>query len=398
MRVGFVGVRFAGLDGVTLEAAKVAEVLRVAGHEVSWFAGELGPGFSPGVEHPSARFDSAENLAIQAACFGVEETPQGVLDEIELRAAALRTTIEEYVAREAVDVLIPQNALSIPMQLPLGLALAGLARDGLPMLAHHHDFAWERERFYPNGVAAILESAFPPVAPAVQHLVINSPAQRALLERKAAPSTVLPNVMDFENPPPPGDAGAFRRYAGIADDDTLLIQATRIIPRKSIELTLDLAARMTDRTVKVVVTHPSLDEGGEYASALVRRAAELGVDYRVAAVGERGQPSLADAYAAADLVTYPSRIEGFGNALLEAVYYGCAVLVNRYPVYVADIAPTGLDVIEIDGAITTATVDAVTARLGDASLRAAAAEKNYEVCLERFSYAAVRRAVLPLLG
>lgn len=177
-----------------------------------------------------------------------------------------------------------------------------------------------------------------------------------------------------------------------------VLQATRIIPRKSIELTLELAAQLTDRPVKVVVTHPGLDEGNEYASFLVRRAAELGVDYQVAGVGDPGQPTLGDAYAAADLVTFPSQIEGFGNALLEAIYYSRPVLVNRYPVYVSDIAPTGLDVIEIDGAITSATISSATNWLGDRARRSAAAAGNYEICRDYFSYEAVRNCLLPLLS
>lgn len=40
-RIGFVSTRFAGTDGVSLEAAKWAEVLEQEGHECYWFAGEL---------------------------------------------------------------------------------------------------------------------------------------------------------------------------------------------------------------------------------------------------------------------------------------------------------------------------------------------------------------------
>lgn len=396
MKIGFVAVRFAGLDGVTLEAAKVADVLRGAGHDVFWFAGELGPGFTPGVEFPGARFDTVENSALQERCFGVERTSATTLGEIEQRANELEAAISGFVQTYRVDVLVPQNALSIPMQLPLGIALARLARAGVPTVAHHHDFSWERERFYPNGVGTILDAAFPPTGPSVKHIVINSLAQHELARRKGADSTVLPNVMDFENEPEPGDGAAFRRYAGLGSGDTVLLQATRIIPRKSIELSLELAAQLGDASVKVVATHPDLDEGNEYADSLIRKASDLGVDYRMSSVGKPGQPSLADAYAAADLVTYPSRIEGFGNALLEAIFYGCAALVNRYPVYVADIAPTGLDLIEIDGAITSETLDEVGQMLSDAQMRASVAASNYEICRSNFSYGTVSRQILPL--
>jgi hypothetical protein len=43
------------------------------------------------------------------------------------------------------------------------------------------------------------------------------------------------------------------------------------------------------------------------------------------------------------------RYERFGNGLLEAFFYRRPMLVNRYPVYVRDIAPTGVEYIELDG-------------------------------------------------
>jgi len=395
VRLGFVSVRFAGLDGVSLEAAKVAEAAMSAGHEVAWFAGELAPSFGPGMEEPVARFDSPENLALQARCFGAPEAPADTLDLIDRRATELEGALLEFIEDFGVQVLVPQNALSIPMQLPLGAALARMAEAGVPVVAHHHDFWWERERFSPTGVGHILRTAFPPVGPATTHVVINSLQQRELARRVGAESHVLPNVMDFESEPKKGDGAAFRRYAGAASGDVLMLQATRIIPRKSIELTLELAARLDG--AKVVVTHPDLDEGADYARSLERRAAQLGADYRVAPVGEPGLPSLADAYAAADLVAFPSRVEGFGNGLLEAIYHGRPALVNRYPVFVADIAPAGFKLIEIEGAISSETVTEAERWLSDESLRASAAARNYELGLERFSYAAIRRVFLPLL-
>ena len=82
-------------------------------------------------------------------------------------------------------MLFAQNALSIPMHVPLGVALTDfVAASDIPTLAHNHDLAWERERFTVNCIPDILERCFPPALPSVQHLVINSLAQRALRERK----------------------------------------------------------------------------------------------------------------------------------------------------------------------------------------------------------------------
>lgn len=385
LTVGMIGVRFAGLDGVSLEAAKVARVLESLGHSVCWFGGRLDPEFRPGVEVAAARFDRADSLALHQQVFGVERCGPVVLDAIEEWAARLQSEIRSFVATQHVDVLMAQNALAIPMQVPLGLAISRYARaSGIRVLSHHHDFAWERERFWPNSIASYLDEAFPAVGPEFGHLVINSIARSQLLKRAGVASRVLPNIMDFADPPLPGDGAAFRRLAGVEDRDLVLLQPTRMVPRKGIEDTLELARRLDDPRLRVIVTHPEPDEGVEYVDQLTDTAAKTGVEFRVVPTGTAG--GLADAYAAANLVTYPSRIEGFGNALLEAFYFRRPLLVNRYPVYEADIAPLGVAALEMDGAITDELVDAVRLWINEPMRWGTAVENNYEVGRTHFSY------------
>ena len=90
-----------------------------------------------------------------------------------------------------------------------------------------------------------------------------------------------------------------------------------------------------------------------------------------------GRYTLADVYPHADLVTYRSSIEGFGNAFLEAVYHRRPIVVNRYSIYEIDIAPRGFRVVEFDGYISAATVAATRRLLDDPALAAAWAETNY---------------------
>ena len=56
-----------------------------------------------------------------------------------------------------------------------------------------------------NAVSDYLRMAFPPVLPAIEHVVINSVADTQLGLRTGISSHVMPNVMDFDNPPPPAD-------------------------------------------------------------------------------------------------------------------------------------------------------------------------------------------------
>ena len=404
LTVGMVSTRFAGTDGVTLEAAKLGEVLADAGHRVAWFAGELGERFTPGRLHASAHFESEENRDLEAACFGVATRSPATTALIRERTEELKVALRGFLGDFGVDLVVAQNVLCLPMQLPLGLALTEvLVEQGLPVLAHHHDFWWERERFFPNAVADVLGAAFPPVLERMAHLVINSGAARELARRRAVEATVLPNVMDFERGPRrPGDGARYRKAAGLAPDDVLLLQPTRVVPRKWIEATIDLAGRLPGAggpPVTVAITHAEGDEGRDYGARLRAHAERLGVDLRFvpAGVGDPDGPDLADAYAAADLVCFPSVWEGFGNALLEAFFHRRPVLVNRYQVYADDIAPTGVRCIELDGEVTPEAVAQVRDLLASPDQAAAMAEANYQASLRHFSYATVRERVLPLV-
>jgi glycosyltransferase involved in cell wall biosynthesis len=396
--IGMVGTRFAGLDGVTLETKKVAHVLEQAGHQLVWFAGELGPGFEPGIEFPEAHFSNETNQSIQARSFGSSIRPEGLADEIRRKAEAIKEALAGFVKDYSVDAVLVQAALAIPMQLSLGLAITELLDEtGLPAVAHHHDFAWERERFRLTAVPDILDAAFPPRLDNLQHLVINSIAQEELARRRGIISTVLPNVMDFATEPQPGDARRFRRAARLDEGDIVLLQPTRPIPRKNIEATLDLAFELADDRVKVIVTHPEHDEGSAYWRFLEVRAERLGVDLRSVPATGGEHPDLADAYAAASLVTFPSLVEGFGNALLETFYFRRPVLVNRYPVYSRDIAPTGVQCIEIDGQLTPEAVQAAASWIANPTAAREAVEANFEIGLARFSYRVLHERLVPLL-
>jgi glycosyltransferase involved in cell wall biosynthesis len=392
-----VSTRFAGLDGVTLEAAKVADALRDDGHEFAWFAGELGQEFRPGLEVPAAHFASDENRQLEAACFGGEAGQDWVASVIAQRAGRLESELDRFATDFGIEMLVVQNAMAIPMQLPLGVALANMIeRRTMPAIAHHHDFGWERARFADCAVPDVLAAAFPPIAPNIAHVVINQDARDALRARRGVDSVVLPNVMNFAEPPPPGDGAHYREEAGLSPSDIVLLQPTRVIPRKGIELTIRLAHALGDPQVKVVVSHPD-DRVDAYWAALVALADELEVDLRLAPAG-RVASSLPDAYAASDLVCFPSLYEGFGNALLEAFYYRRPVFVNRYPVYARDIAPTGVVCIEVDGEVTSDTAATAAAWLEDPSRAAAAVDRNYEVGREHFSYRVVRDRLQPLLA
>jgi glycosyltransferase involved in cell wall biosynthesis len=128
-----------------------------------------------------------------------------------------------------------------------------------------------------------------------------------------------------------------------------------------------------------------------FVSEIIRRERGRGPD------GQRIY-SLRDAYQEADLVTYPSSLEGFGNAFLEAVYYRRPVLVNSYSIFAIDIKPKGFRVVEFDGHIAEETVAQVRRVLGDPSLMAEIVEHNYRLGIRHYSYGMLRRRIEALLA
>jgi glycosyltransferase involved in cell wall biosynthesis len=108
--------------------------------------------------------------------------------------------------------------------------------------------------------------------------------------------------------------------------------------------------------------------------------------------------TLADLYLHADLVTYPSYYEGFGNAFLEAVYFGKPVVVNTYAVYARDIDPLGFKTIEMTNLVTREVVEQTREILRNQQLRESWARANYQLGLKYFSYGVARRKLAARLA
>jgi len=108
--------------------------------------------------------------------------------------------------------------------------------------------------------------------------------------------------------------------------------------------------------------------------------------------------TLFDVYPHADLVTYPSHYEGFGNAFLEAIYFRKPVVVNTYTVYARDIDPLGFRTIEMSQLVTRETVDQTREVLTNAALREEWAKTNYALGLKYFSYSVARRKLAARLA
>lgn len=398
-RIGIVSTRLAGTDGVSLEVVKWVKVLEEGlDHECFFFAGECEWPEDHSYVVPEAHFEYPEVKAITADLFDDYKRSQETSAEIEKIKNHLKHHLHDFVRKFDLNLIIIENAMAIPMNIPLGLALTELiAETDLPTIGHHHDFAWERTRFSVGAADDYLRAAFPATLHSITHAVINSFGQRELALRTGVSSIIVPNVMDFEAPSPAADdyVSDLRDRLGIGNEEYFLLQPTRIVPRKRIERAIELVKRL-EMPCTLVISHNSADEGTEYRHFLEEYIELMGVNTVFASNifgGVRGRTadgqkiySLADAHQPADLVTYPSSTEGFGNAFLEAIYYRKPIVMSSYDIYKVDIRPKGFNVIEFEDYITDDTVRRTRAILTNPDRAAEMVAHNYQVASRHYSY------------
>ncbi len=409
IRIGFVATRLEGTDGVSLETNKWVDVLKGLRHECFCFCGESDWPEERVYIVPKAHFNHPDILKINEALFKDKRRSGDIARAIHKLKEHLKAELYQFVQKFDLNFFIVENALSLPMNVPLGVALAEfICETSMPTIAHHHDFWWERTRYIETPADDYLRSAFPCTMSTVYHVVINSVAARELAFRAGVGSIHIPNVLDFNSPTslPDSYADDMRQALGIKEGSTLLLQPTRIVPRKRIEMAITLARRMDTECV-VVVTHESGDEGVKYQMYLEEFADLIGVKFlcasdrfnylRQTTLDGRKVYSIADAYRQADLVTYPSAIEGFGNAFLETIYYRRPIVMEAYEIFKCDIQPKGFNVIGFEDFISREIVEQTQKILCNPDLALEWAEENYQLGLRYYSYHTLEKRLAALL-
>ena len=402
---GFISTRIAGTDGVSLEIEKWADVFEKEGFTCFYFAGELDRPAERCYLVPEAHFTHPDIKDVYQESFDITGRDRAVSKKIYQLAIKLKDHLYEFVEKFNIQIIIPENALTIPLNIPLGIAITEfIAETNIQTIAHHHDFYWERDRFMVNAVQDYLNMAFPPVLPSIHHVVINSVADAQLSLRTGVSSRIMPNIMDFDHPPPPPDeyTSDVRQALGIEDDELFILQPTRVVQRKGIEHAIEMVHRL-GRKAKLVISHASGDEGHDYEQRLIEYSKLMKVntvfvsdiinEQRGLTANGRKIYTLEDIYPYADLVTYPSTFEGFGNAFLEAIYFRKPIVVNAYSIYTKDIKPKGFSVIEIDGFVTSQAVEKARQILDNPDLCQEMVDHNYELGKKYFSYAVLHQGL-----
>jgi glycosyltransferase involved in cell wall biosynthesis len=312
-----VSFRLGGSDGVAVEAHKWGAALGELGFEIRRLAGEIsGPVGDDDLVLPGLALDGAATAPRPA--------------EI---AAAL----------DGSDLVVAENICSLPVNPEASQAVAA-ALEGHRgrIVLHHHDLPWQRTNF------RTYEAEFPPRIPGALHVTINHRSRRELEARDYRESATIHNrfaLDDAVDRADPARRAATRTAFGFADDDVVLLQPSRAIPRKNVpggvRYAAELQRALPDRRVRYWVSGPAEDDYGATLERVLERST---VPTTV------GRASTAtDAYAASDGVVFPSTWEGFGNPTIESIAHRRPLAAFRYPVF-GEIAAYGLQYFDLDDA------------------------------------------------
>ncbi|MBU4444035.1 glycosyltransferase family 4 protein [bacterium] len=374
-------------DGVSLEIEKRRQILEEMGCEVKLVSGPRQSGADFIID--KLEYDTPIMRDIKENCFKYFNKATldsgNLIDMIDEVSKRIERAFLAYHHKEKFDVIFLHNMFSLGLHISAASAFARIARRlNIPVIATHHDFYWERKDFLEpvnEEITEYLETYVPPLQiNNIIHVCINSLAQTELKRRKGISAAVIPDVFDFKQKSwtPDEYNSDLLRTIGVKPNDLVILQATRIVKRKGIELTIQFVReleRQKDKlTGKTLYNGKAITNDSNIVLILAGYAEEFDKQYlknlkdkintaniktkfihqlvgAERSYGDKKIYSLWDVYVFSDLITYPSIFEGWGNQFIETVFAKKPIVLFEYPVFISDIKKEGYFLISLGSKI-----------------------------------------------
>ncbi|MFW5656106.1 MAG: hypothetical protein ACOC31_02775 [Bacteroidota bacterium] len=401
--------------------------------------------------------------------FSDPNPPEDLDDTIHEYSMYAKEVIKKFINTHSIDLIIAHNTshpYNFITAVGLGYLIEELRSEGIiwpKLMVWWHDSYFERERFktpnkvikkylkylpgtYIDGIAFI-NNGQPELAKKLfteygAHIKDKFFQERAIVVPNTSDIPWEWHEKDWKNGDliyPPQDSyndslfhdigleAEVRRRGFTMNDTIVLLQHTRVVPRKKIELAIDYAFAIEERFKKdnkkkciaLLVSGHSGDEQVEYKKFLIDYY-QLQMEYRkdahvVLIFGESHIlshrdiivdkkyykfaeiPSVVAAYGG--LGTYFSEVEGYGNNLLEMISFGLPAVINRYEVYKTDIEQLGFNLPFTDDCILTdELVDRGYEILTNNKVRNEIVLHNLKVLRENLDHKIIADMLKPLIG
>jgi mannosylglucosylglycerate synthase len=394
---------------------------------------------------------------------------EGLDKLIHENALIAKEIIADFVQRNSIDILIVHNTshpYNFITAVGLGYYFESLRKQNIiwpKILIWWHDSYFEREQFsHPNEVIKKYLKYLPGTY--VDGIVFINSTQPILAKRMfswfdtrrideyfAERTVVIPNThditWDWKNqnwdgnalicPPQDNYNSSFLADIGLKgtieaagytlNNTIILLQHTRIVPRKKIELAIDLAFALEKKfravgerkCIALLISGHSGDEQFKYKEFLteyykinkdtntesavfmffgedrILSHRDIIVDKKYYSFFEI--PSVISAHGG--IGTYFSQVEGFGNNLLEVLAAGLPLVINKYDVYKTDLEPLGFDFPFVEDNILTPELIEKTYRLvTDIRFRNSLVRHNLGILHEKLGHRIIAESFGPLIN
>lgn len=381
--IGICHYRVGMTDGVSLEIGKRKKIYEKMGYTVKLIAGPRSKGADFII--PELEFDRSDIVKIKKnALQGARDykSVDDLIADIYQVGDKIEKKFMKIQEKEKFDILILHNIFSHGRHIAAARAFYNVAKNTqIKFIAINHDFYSTYLGMYIpqyKEVKQYLKKYVPPISKIIKkHIVISSPRQKLLKELIGRQAMIFPDMFEFNQPQWKKDNynKDFLKTFKLKNNDLIILQATRIVERKAIELAIDLITELNKRKKeligkklwngKVIDARSEIiflfagfiePASKEYWSRLKTKMKKANIKFKLIANNieherekKKGKKtfSLWDTYVYADLVTFPSIVEGWGNQFIEAVFAKKPTVVFEYPVFKADIKPEGYNIISL---------------------------------------------------
>jgi mannosylglucosylglycerate synthase len=395
---------------------------------------------------------------------------EGLDELIHENAMYAKEVIREWVDENDIDLIIAHNTshpYNFITAVGLGYYIESLRTEGIiwpKLMVWWHDSYFERAIFStPNDVIQKYLKYLPGVTYVNSIAFINKQQielGKRLFEQYNSSklekffrlrTTVVPNTCEIPwewehlnpdseeilSPPQDNYNDSFFKDIGLRkqvkskgftlEDTVILLQHTRVVPRKKIELAIDLAFKLDkkfkknrkNKCIALIISGHSGDEQNQYLNNLYLYYTELckkNPDSNVVLIFGENKilshrdiivdrkfycfaeiPSIVAAHGG--IGTYFSDVEGFGNNLLEMISYAVPAVINKYDIYKDEIEKFGfrLPSIETGQPITDDLVDAAYQLLTDIPYRNKVVKHNLKVLRENLDHKIIADKLEPII-
>lgn len=397
-----------------------------------------------------------------------QNPPENLEVEIHDKSAYAKEKIKNWVEKNKIDLIIAHNTshpYNFTTAVGLGYYIEELREEGIiwpKVMVWWHDSYFEREQFanpnpivdkylkylpgtYIDGVAFI--NKMQPLMARKYFQKYNPDISDEFFQQRAI---VVPNTSEIEwdwknqywggnkvvSPEPDNYNDSFFHDIGLLkeindrgfniNDTVFLLQHTRVVPRKKIELAIDFAFQIESRfkkdnkhkCVALIISGHSGDEQTDYKLFLNEYFSLKNKEYPEANIilifGENWilshrdiivdkkyynfaeVPSIIAAHGG--IGTYFSEVEGYGNNLLEMISLGLPAVINKYEIYKTDIESLGFDIPAVEeGILTEELIEQAYLLLTDIKYRNKVVKHNLQVLDKKLGHQIIARMIEPLM-